>query len=178
MKNSLLIGNIIIAFVNSIYLIIIGLFDLLPATFDGNQAVMGIHFSILIDYAIFTFIISLLIELVSDIENIEGDKSQGLNTLAIALGIDKAKKVVYILSLIPIFCVFYYLKVYLFDTKLLYSLIYGILFTILPLIYFSIKLFKANEPKEFHHLNMILKWILFFAYLSIVVININIRSNA
>jgi len=139
---------------------------------------MGINFSILIDYAIFTFIISLLIELVSDIENIEGDKSQGLNTLAIALGIDKAKKVVFILSLIPIFCVFYYLKVYLFDTKLLYSLIYGILFTILPLIYFSIKLFKANEPKEFRHLYMILKWILFFAYLSIVIININIRHNA
>ena len=178
MKNSILVGNIIIAFVSSIYLLIIGLFDLLPVTFDVNQTVMGINFSILIDYAIFTFIISFLIELVSDIENIEGDKSQGLNTLAIALGIDKAKKVVFILSLIPIFCVFYYLKVYLFDTKLLYSLIYGILFTIVPLIYFAIKLFKANEPKEFRHLNMILKWILFFAYLSIVIININIRHNA
>jgi 4-hydroxybenzoate polyprenyltransferase len=178
MKNSILVGNIIIAFVSSIYLLIIGLFDLLPATFDVNQTVMGINFSILIDYAIFTFIISLLIELVSDIENIEGDKSQGLNTLSIALGIDKAKKVVFILSLIPIFCVFYYLKVYLFDTKLLYSLIYGILFTIVPLIYFAIKLFKANEPKEFRHLYMNLKWILFFAYLSILVISLNIRHNA
>lgn len=178
MKNSILVGNIIIAFVSSIYLLIIGLFDLLPVTFDVNQTVMGINFSILIDYAIFTFIISLLIELVSDIENIEGDKSQGLNTLSIALGIDKAKKVVFILSLIPIFCVFYYLKVYLFDTKLLYSLIYGILFTIVPLIYFAIKLFKANEPKEFRHLYMNLKWILFFAYLSILVISLNIRHNA
>jgi 4-hydroxybenzoate polyprenyltransferase len=178
MKNSILIGNIIISFVSSIYVLIIGLFDLLPVTFDVNQTVMGINFSILIDYAIFTFVITLLLEMVSDIENIEGDKSQGLSTLAIALGINKAKKVVFILSLIPIFLVIYYLKVYLFDANLLYSLIYGIIFTIIPLIYFAIKIVKTNEPKEFRHLFMILKWILFFTYLSIVVINLNIRHNA
>jgi len=178
MKNSILVGNIIIAFVSSIYLLIIGLFDLLPATFDGNQTVMGIHFSILIDYAIFTFMTSLLIELVSDIENTEGDKTQGLSTLAIAIGISKAKKVVLGLSFIPICCVLYYLKVYIYDAKLLYSFVYGIVFTIIPLIYFSIKLFKANQPKEFRHLNVILKCILFFGYLSIVVISLNIHQNA
>ena len=178
MKNSILIGNIIVAFTTSIYLLLIGLFDLLPTTFEANQTVMGIHFSILFDYAVFTFIIAFLIELVSDIENTKGDTSQGLSTLAIALGINKAKKVVFILSLIPIFLVIYYLKVYLFDANLLYSLIYGIIFTIIPLIYFAIKIVKANEPKEFRHLYMILKWILFFTYLSIVVINLNIRYNA
>lgn len=178
MKNSILVGNIIIAFVNSIYVLIIGLFDLLPVTFDGNQAVMGIHFSILIDYAIFTFIISFLIELVSDIKNTEGDKSQGLSTLAIAIGVSNSKKVALVISLIPIFCVLYYLKVYLFDAKLLYSFIYGLIFIIMPLIYFTIKIFKANDPKEFRHLYLILNWILVLGYLSILVISLNIRQNA
>jgi 4-hydroxybenzoate polyprenyltransferase len=178
MKNSILVGNLIIAFVNSIYLLIIGLFDLLPSTFEGNQTVMGIHFSILIDYAIFTFIISFLIELVSDIKNTEGDKSQGLSTLAIAIGTLKAKKVALAISLIPIFCVLYYLKVYLFDAKLLYSFIYGLIFIIMPLIYFLIKILKANEPKEFRHLYLILNWILVLGYLSILVISLNIRYNA
>ena len=178
MKNSILVGNLIIAFVNSIYLLIIGLFDLLPSTFEGNQTVMGIHFSILIDYAIFTFIICFLIELVSDIKNTNGDKSQGLSTLAIVIGTSKAKKVTLVISLIPIFCVLYYLKVYLFDAKLLYSFIYGLIFIVTPLIYFSIKIFKANEPKEFRHLNIILKCILFFAYLSIFVISLNIQNHA
>lgn len=178
MKNSILVGNIIIAFVNSIYVLIIGLFDLLPVTFDGNQAVMGIHFSILIDYAIFTFIISFLIELISDIKNTEGDKSQGLSTLAIAIGVSNAKKVAFVTSLIPIFCVLYYLKVYLFDAKLLYSFIYGLIFIILTLIYFTIKIFKANDPKEFRHLYLILNWILVLGYLSILVISLNIRYNA
>jgi 4-hydroxybenzoate polyprenyltransferase len=178
MKNSILVGNLIIAFVNSIYLLIIGLFDLLPSTFEGNQTVMGIHFSILIDYAIFTFIICFLIELVSDIKNTNGDKSQGLSTLAIVIGTSKAKKVALAISLIPIFCVLYYLKVYLFDAKLLYSFIYGLIFIIMPLIYFLIKILKANEPKEFRHLYLILNWILVLGYLSILVISLNIRYNA
>jgi 4-hydroxybenzoate polyprenyltransferase len=178
MKNSILVGNIIIAFVNSIYLLIIGLFDLLPSTFEGNQTVMGIHFSILIDYAIFTFIICFLIELVSDIKNTEGDKSQGLRTLAIVIGTSKAKKVALVISLIPIFCVLYYLKVYLFDAKLMYSFIYGLIFIVLPLIYFSIKILKANNPKEILHLYLILNWILVLGYLSILVISLNIRYNA
>jgi 4-hydroxybenzoate polyprenyltransferase len=178
MKNSILVGNIIIAFVNSIYVLIIGLFDLLPSTFEGNQTVMGIHFSILIDYAIFTFIIFFLIELVSDIKNYKGDKSQGLSTLAIEIGTLKAKKVALAISLIPIFCVLYYLKVYLFDAKLLYSFIYGLIFIIMPLIYFSIKILKANDPKEFRHLYLILNWILVLGYLSILVISLNIRYNA
>ncbi|MCF8321356.1 MAG: UbiA family prenyltransferase [Flavobacterium sp.] len=178
MKNSILVGNIIIAFVNSIYLLIIGLFDLLPSTFEGNQTVMGIHFSILIDYAIFTFIICFLIELVSDIKNTNGDKSQGLSTLAIVIGTSKAKKVALVISLIPIFCVLYYLKVYLFDAKLLYSFIYGLIFIVMPLIYFSIKILKANDPKEIRHLYLILNWILVLGYLSILVIILNIRYNA
>jgi len=102
MKNSILIGNIIVAFTTSIYLLLIGLFDLLPTTFEANQTVMGIHFSILFDYAVFTFIIAFLIELVSDIENTKGDTSQGLSTLAVVIGFSKAKNTVLTLSLIPI----------------------------------------------------------------------------
>ena len=157
MKNSILIGNISVAFTTSIYLLLIGLFDLLPTTFEANQTVMGIHFSILFDYAVFTFIIAFLIELVSDIENTKGDTSQGLSTLAVVIGFSKAKNMVLTLSLIPILCVVYYLKVYLFDAKLLYSFIYGLIFIVTPLIYFSLKIFKSNEPKEFRHLKSCLR---------------------
>ena len=100
----------------------------------------------------------------------------GISTVVI--GFSKAKNTVLTLSLIPILCVVYYLKVYLFDAKLLYSFIYGLIFIVTPLIYFSIKIFKANEPKEFRHLNIILKCILFFAYLSIFVISLNIQNHA
>lgn len=177
-KNSVLVGNIIIALITSIYLLMIGLFDLLPSTFDGNRAVMGLHFSILMDYAIFTFFLSLLIELVSDIENSKGDLNQGLRTLPIVIGISNAKKAAFGLSFVPVFSLLYYLKVYLFDTNLILSTIYGLVFIVSPLIYFSTKILTAQEPKEFRHLNKILKWILFFTFLSIFVISLNIKYNA
>jgi 4-hydroxybenzoate polyprenyltransferase len=178
MKNSLLIGNIIIALINSIYLLIIGLFDLLPATFEANRAVMGLHFSILLDYAIFTFFISLLIEIVADIENSKGDALQGLRTLPILIGISNAKKLVFAISIIPILSVLYYLKTYIFDANLIYSSIYGLIFIVSPLIYFSSKILISKESKEFLHLIIILKWILLLTYLSILIISLNIKHNA
>jgi 4-hydroxybenzoate polyprenyltransferase len=177
-KNSVLVGNSIMALVTSIYLLIIGLFDLLPATYEGNKAIMGLHFSILMDFAIFTFLLSLLIELVSDIENIKGDFNQGLRTLPIVIGDAKAKKVAFIFSFIPLFCVLYYLKVYIFNANLFYSSLYGLIFIVSPLMYFSSKIITASEPKEIHQLNWVLKGILFFTFLSIFVISINIKYNA
>ncbi len=178
LKNSLIIGNSIIALINSIYLLMIGLFDLLPATFEGNRAIMGLHFSILIDYSIITFFLSLLIELISDIQNTKGDSIQGLRTLQVVIGISKAKMLAFIFSIIPILCVFYYLKFYLFDANLILGTIYGLVFIVSPLIYCSTKILSAKEPKEFRHLIIILKWILFFTFLSIFIISINIKQNA
>jgi len=178
MKNSFLVGNSIMALSTTTYIIIIGLFDLLPATYEGNQTIMGLHFSILMDYAIFTFLTSFLIELVSDIKNVKGDLNQGLQTLPNVIGISKAKKVTFIFSIVPVFCVLYYLKVYLFDANLIYSSIFGLMFILSPLLYFSSKILTANEPKEMNQLNWILKGILFFTFLSIYVISLNIKYNA
>lgn len=178
LKQSLLIGNIIIALLLSTSVLIIGLFDLLPATYDGNQAIMGLIFGILIDYAVFTFIINIIREIVKDIEDFNGDSSQGMSTLPIVIGVPKATKVVFALSFIPIICVFYYLKVYIFDGNLMISSIYGLIFIASPLLYFTIKIWSAKEPKDFHHLSTILKWILFFGILSILVISLNMKNNA
>ncbi len=178
LKQSLLIGNIIIALLLSASVLIIGLFDLLPATYDGNQSIMGLLFGILIDYAVFTFIINLIREIVKDIESINGDSSQGMSTLPIVIGVQKATKVVFALSFIPVICVFYYLKVYVFDGNLTISSIYGLIFIASPLLYFTIKIWSAKEPKDFHHLSTILKWIMFFGILSILVISLNMKHNA
>ena len=178
LKQSLLIGNIIIALLLSASVLIIGLFDLLPATYDGNQSIMGLLFGILIDYAVFTFIINLIREIVKDIESINGDSSQGMSTLPIVIGVSKATKVVFALSFIPIICVFYYLKSYIFDGNLILSSIYGLIFIASPLLYFTVKIWSAKEPKDFHHLSTILKWIMFFGILSILVISLNMKHNA
>ncbi|HLF51849.1 geranylgeranylglycerol-phosphate geranylgeranyltransferase [Flavobacterium sp.] len=178
MKQSLLIGNIIIALLLSTSVLLIGVFNLLPATYEENRPVMAILFRILIDYAIFAFIINFIREIVKDLEDVNGDYNQGMSTLPIILGVARTSKIVFALSFIPIIAILYYINAYLFANGLLMSTIYGLIFILSPLLYFTVKIWSAEKPKDFNHLSVVLKWIMFFGILSILVINYNMKHHA
>ena len=178
LKQSLLIGNIIVAMLLSFSVIIIGIFDLYPVANQENRSVMGLLFSILLDYAIFAFIINFIREIVKDLQDVEGDSNQGMNTLPISFGIKKTSKLVFGLSLIPIILILNYISTNLFAYELIYGTLFGIIFILAPLLYFTTKIWSANNQKDFHHLSTVLKWILFFGILSILVISLNIKYNA
>ena len=178
LKQSLLIGNFIVALLLSFSVIIIGIFDLFPVTNDQNRPFMGLLFSILLDYAIFAFIVNFIREIVKDLQDIKGDSNQGMNTLPIVLGVKRTAKLVFALSFIPIILIVNYIISNLFTAGLIYGTVYGLFFTLAPLIYFTIQIWLAKTTQDFHHLSTVLKWILFFGILSIVVISLNIKYNA
>ena len=177
LKQMLLIGNIIVALLLSFSVIIIGLFDLLPATYEGNQAEMGVMFSILIDYAVFAFIINFIREIIKDMEDIDGDYNNGMSTLPIVLGINRTTKVVGVLGIFATLILLWYINTNLMSSKLYYAVIYGLLFLIAPIIFIVIKIWNAKSKEEFSRISTLLKWILFFGILSILVINLNIMHN-
>jgi 4-hydroxybenzoate polyprenyltransferase len=146
--------------------------------YEENRAVMGMLFKILLDYAIFAFIINLIREVVKDLEDIIGDSNQGMNTLPIVFGVNRTTKLVFAFSFIPIIGILYYINNYVFAAGLRYATLYGFVFILAPLIYFTVKMGSANKKNDFHHLSTILKWILFFGIVSIVVISLNIKYNA
>lgn len=178
LKQSLLVGNFIVALLLSFSVIIIGIFDLFPITNEENRPVMGLLFGILLDYAIFAFIINFIREIVKDLQDVEGDLNQGMNTLPIIFGVKRTAKLVFVLSFIPIICIVYYINSNLFASGLLYATVYGLVLILAPLLYFSTKNWSAVTTQDFHHLSTVLKWILFFGMLSIVVISLNIKYNA
>ena len=178
LKQSLLIGNIVVALLLSVSVIIIGVFDLYPVTYEGNKPFMGLLFSILIDYTIFAFIINFIREIVKDLQDVEGDSNQGMNTLPIVLGTAKTTKLVFGLSFIPVILILNYINANLFAAGLLYGTVFGLIFILAPLLYFTVKIWSATKTKDFHHLSTVLKWILFFGILSIAVISLNIKFNA
>jgi 4-hydroxybenzoate polyprenyltransferase len=177
LKQMLLIGNIVVALLLSFSVIIIGLFDLFPATYEGNQTEMGIMFSILIDYAIFAFIINLIREIVKDMEDVEGDYNTGMSTLPIAIGLGKTSKIVGVLGIIATLILLWYINSNLMASKLYYAVIYGLLFVVAPMIFFVVKVWSAKTKEEFRFLSTVLKWIIFFGILSILVVNLNIMQN-
>jgi 4-hydroxybenzoate polyprenyltransferase len=178
LKQIMILGNIIVALLLSFSVIIIGVFDLFPATDAENRAQMASMFSILFDYAVFAFMINFIREIVKDIEDVNGDYNQGMNTLPIAIGASRTAKIVFALSIVPIVFLLIYINNYFVAYNLYIATLYAFIFVLAPLLYFIAKIITAKTKKEFHNLSSILKWILFFGILSILIINLNIKYNA
>lgn len=178
LKQIMILGNFVVALLLAMSVLIIGVFDLFPATIAENKAQMASLFSILTDYALFAFMINFIREIVKDIEDVNGDYNQGMNTLPIAIGISRTAKIVSILSIIPFIVSLLYIKQYFLENSLYIATLYAFAFVLAPLLYFMVKVFSAKSQKEFNHLSNVLKLILLFGILSIVVITLNIHYNA
>lgn len=178
LKQMLLIGNIIVALLLSFSVLIIGLFDLLPMITDANRAEMGLMFSMLIDYAIFAFIINLIREIVKDMEDVDGDYNQGMSTLPIALGVERTAKIMFGMAAVATVVLLWYINVNLMGHKLYYAVIYGLVFVVSPMIFFLVKIWGAKSKSEFRLLSKVLKWTIFFGIFSVLIITLNIHLNA
>ncbi|TBX70114.1 prenyltransferase [Flavobacterium silvisoli] len=176
-KKILLIGNIIVALVLSMSILIISIFDLLPLTYADNRNEMSVIFSFMVDYAIFAFILNFIREIVKDMEDVDGDYNQGMNTLPIALGISRTVKVVFVLGISATLLLLWYINTYLMANQLYFAVIYGLLLIVGPMIFFVIKIWNATSKKDFHLLSTVLKWIIFFGILSVAVITFNIKNH-
>ena len=177
LKQSLLIGNIVVALLTAISVIIIGLFDLFPMITADNQAHLGVLFKILLDYALFAFLINFIREIVKDLEDVKGDYNLGMNTLPIAIGIERTSKIVLITTALITIYLFYYTYEYYFNNNLYISTLYSLLFVIAPLLFFCVKLSSAKTTRDFKTLSSILKIVLLFGIISIAVNTFNILQN-
>ena len=164
LKQVLLVGNLVISFIVALSILLVGIFELLPAINDNNRPVQIFFVKLILDYAIFAFMINFIREIVKDIEDIDGDYKVGMQTLPIMLGRDRSTKIVFVLSLIPLFTVVYYVINNLFKQQLLVG--YFLIFVIAPLIYITIKLFSAEHKSHYTHLSLVLKLVMLTGMLS------------
>jgi len=169
LKQMLLVGNIVVSIVVSLSILLVGIFELLPVMTEANRSIQITFFKIILDYAIFAFMINLIRELVKDIEDIDGDHKVGMQTLPIVLGRERANKIVFALSLIPLFSVVYYVITYLFKQQLVVG--YFLILVIAPLIYISIKLFSSEQKSHYRHISLVLKLVMLTGMLSLLLYN-------
>ncbi len=173
LKQMMIIGNVIVAAMLSYSILIIGIFMILPATYDGNKEQMHTVQSILLDFATIAFIINFIREIVKDLEDINGDYNNGMQTLPIVLGVSRTTKLTFALSFVPIICVLYYVYNYLFQLQ--YATLFILASIIGPLLYFTIKIWSATNKNDYKHLSNVLKLVIFFGIISIAVIGLNMK---
>lgn len=147
LKQMVLLGNIVISILVGLSILIVGVFELMPAITDQNQTTQLTFFKILFDYALFAFLINLVREMIKDLEDIDGDYKSGMNTLPIAIGRERASKLAFGVSLLPLFCSMYYVATYLLNYGLFIG--YFIVLIVVPLIYIAGKSYHAKKKSIF-----------------------------
>lgn len=166
LKQTFLIGNIIVSILVALSLIIVGIFELLPAITSQNQITQLTMFKLLFDYALFAFIINLVREIVKDIQDVDGDHKAGMSTLPIVIGRDRAKNVLFALSLVPILAVVYYLSNHLYKHTI--AVVYFLVLVVAPLILVSIKIFNSKTKKDCQVISNLLKIVMLTGMLSML----------
>ncbi len=172
-KRMFLIGNVVIALFTALVPLVVGIYELLliyahylpiDETLDVSNIwrwVLGLSF--------FAFITTLLREIIKDMEDFEGDFEYGCYTMPIAIGINKSKIIVVVLSLFTIGCLGYlqFLQVQLTD---FISVTYFAIALQIPFIFLIYKTIKATDKKQFRIAGNTAKFIMFMGvcYLFIV----------
>ncbi|WP_246067743.1 geranylgeranylglycerol-phosphate geranylgeranyltransferase [Changchengzhania lutea] len=166
LKRILIIGNLIISVLVALSIIIVGMFELLPNITSLNQATHFTFFKIILDYALFAFAINLLREIAKDIEDIDGDYKAGMYTLPIAIGRERSKHILFVLSLIPLLAISFYIINSLYRNQIAVG--YFLIFIIAPLFYSSIKIYMAKTKKDYHMISSLFKLVMLFGILSLL----------
>ena len=168
LKGMVVIGNLLVSALVAMSLIIIAVFDLLPAITPENQKIQAQAFRVVLHYALFAFFLNFIREIVKDLQDINGDKKLDLQTLPIVLGRKRTTSVVFGLGVTLVLGIVYYMYNHLYAHQII--MLYFLFAIVGPLLYFCVKTWDAKTNKEYAFLSQILKWIMFLGICSISLI--------
>lgn len=155
LKRQPFIGNFVVAVLTGLSIMLVNF--LFEMSWAGNTLV--------IIYSLFAFFMTLVREMIKDMEDLRGDNTFGCKTLPIIWGLRKAKLLVYIILIIFAFSVFIINR--LFVGLPMY---YFILLLFLPLGWLFMRLIRADTVKDFYKLSQLCKLIMLLGISSMVFI--------
>lgn len=151
-KKIALLGNVLVAFLSALVVLIVNVLYLQ-------------HFPLVYIFSAFAFFISLIRELIKDIEDIEGDRVGGCQTFPILYGILNTKRLIY--CIIAIFIALLFAVSYFFF--LVQSLVsVGNIMVAVLLLFLAYRLYLARQKSDFHFLSSFCKLLMLVGMLSML----------
>ena len=172
LKKKLLIGNVLISALTAWVIIVIYLcyvYRFHPTTpgveLDPNINIRFTRLALL--YAGFAFIISMIREIIKDMEDREGDERYGCRTMPIVWGIPASKVFVgvWIVVLVSLLAL---LQFYVLQFNWWWSAAYCLVLIIAPLLWLLRKLYLAQTVADYHRLSLVVKGIMLTGILSML----------
>lgn len=169
-KKQLLIGNVVISLLTGwVILVFYAAVTPIRILSDHHEdiSVYSRIYKYAILYAGFAFIISLIREVIKDMEDMEGDVRYGCKTMPIVWGIPSTRLFVSV-WLIVLIGALVVIQIYALQLRWWWSVLYSIAFLIFPLIKLFRLLLRSSATKDFHDLSSMLKWIMLTGIMSML----------
>lgn len=167
LKKSFLAGNIVVSGITAsalpVLLMIVEQMSRMPA-----KASRYLQIATLL-YTGFAFLLSFAREVIKDMEDVEGDRLHGGNTMAIVLS-DGVVRYIVTLNLFCMIILLAVIQPYLWEQNLWTRLlsVYTILLVIAPLIRIILKVFKAKACADYNRLSGSIKIVMLMGILSML----------
>lgn len=179
-KGMPLTGNLITAMVIALVPITVGIFEVtqLQINYASDfEAYKNFNFNFIaywvLSFGVFIFLFTLARELVKDLEDMDGDRAAGYNTLPIATSI-KTTKILAIFCYVIIIGLAYYFSNYIVVDN--YSFGFSLLLIALVL-WLMFGLWRAQEKKDFSKESLKIKVVSFYGLLYALVVYILMHTN-
>jgi 4-hydroxybenzoate polyprenyltransferase len=169
-KKQSFIGNIMVALLSAMVPLLVPIYDVPALNMAHADLIIetGENFNIIFKFiggfALFAFLMSLIREIIKDIEDYKGDEAFGLKTIPIAYGIKKAKNITLGLIVITILTLGY-IQFRQLEFGDRYSFFYLFFVIDLPLVYLAWRLKQAQSSEEFHAASTLTKLIMILGIL-------------
>ena len=179
-KRQFLIGNIIVAFLTALVPLMVLLFEipLLNKEYGLLMKELRSDFTHIIlwvsAFALFAFLLTMIREIIKDVEDFEGDSAYGRKTMPIVLGVLNSKIVVITFILTTLFSLLYINFRFLNDSI---TLFYFIVLLIIPLVLLVYKIIVAEDKKDYHRASNLSKLIMLAGIFYALVANYIIVQN-
>jgi 4-hydroxybenzoate polyprenyltransferase len=152
LKGTTLWGNLLVSLMNGV------------VVFFSAQGVDEKFNGYFAEYAFLAFLITMVREVVKDIEDMEGDKTREYETFPIVYG---ARKSVW-LGMGTLTLLNFHMVYLITESKNLYFGVFSGVFVLLPVFYFYHQLLTADEKADYTRIQRRLKWLMVSGILSVV----------
>jgi len=168
-KKKLIIGNVIISFLTAWVIMVLYLCEFRLHRFVDPvyHKLLSRVYKFAVLYAAFAFIISLVREVIKDIEDMNGDAQYGCKTMPVVWGINVAKVFAATWLIVLIACLIV-IQFYVLQYRWWASVIYSLILIIWPLIQILRKLYDANTEQEYSRLSKAIKAVMLAGILSMI----------
>ncbi|MBA2562564.1 MAG: geranylgeranylglycerol-phosphate geranylgeranyltransferase [Chitinophagaceae bacterium] len=170
LKKKLLIGNILISILTGWVIMVISVAEYkyqYPTTISSGDFVTPRLLKLTFLYTGFAFIISLIREVIKDMEDMSGDAKYGCKTMPIVWGIPVTKVFVGVWLVVLIGTVTA-LQFYVFQFGWWLSVLYSSVLIVAPLCWTLKKLYGAQTSLHYHQLSSMIKFVMLTGILSMM----------